>query len=200
MARTPPIPAQQPPDATRTAAGHVAAVAAVQAAVQAAVSVTLAALVWPLIPAARAAGGLASALDQRPLLRPLPEQQVLVRPGPGGARRAATVPGGPPGTGRAVGPLTLGVEEEFVLLDPATGARRAGRPRPGADARRGTGGAAGVDAVPGGDRDRGVHQPGRGRPRAGPAAAAGRGRRGTSGLSAGGLRDRALPRTRAGRR
>jgi glutamate---cysteine ligase / carboxylate-amine ligase len=122
MARTPPIPAQQPPDATRTAAGHVAAVAAVQAAVQAAVSVTLAALVWPLIPAARAAAGLASALDPRPLLRPLPEQQVLVRPGPGGARRAATVPGGPPGAGRAPGALTLGVEEEFVLLDPATGA------------------------------------------------------------------------------
>jgi len=122
MARTVPIPAQQPPEATRTAAGHVAAVAAVQAAVQAAVSVTLAALVWPLIPAARAAAGLASALGQRPLLRPLPDQQVLVRPGPGGARRAATVPGGPPGAGRAAGPLTLGVEEEFVLLDLATGA------------------------------------------------------------------------------
>ena len=40
----------------------------------------------------------------------------------------------------------------------------AGRPRSGADARRGAGGAAGADAVPGGDRNQGVHQPGRGRP------------------------------------
>jgi len=43
-------------------------------------------------------------------------------PGPGGARRAAPVPGRPPGAVRAAGPVTLGVEEEFVLLDPATGA------------------------------------------------------------------------------
>jgi glutamate---cysteine ligase / carboxylate-amine ligase len=106
MARTPPIPAPQPPDATRTAAGHVAAVAAVQAAA----SLTLAALLRPLTPAARAAAGLASALGPRPLLRPLP------------ARQAAPVPGGPPGTGRAASPVTLGVEEEFVLLDPSDGA------------------------------------------------------------------------------
>ena len=33
-----------------------------------------------------------------------------------------TVPGGPPGAVRAAGPITLGVEEEFVLLDPSTGA------------------------------------------------------------------------------
>jgi carboxylate-amine ligase len=32
------------------------------------------------------------------------------------------VPGGPPGTARAAGGITLGVEEEFVLLDPSTGA------------------------------------------------------------------------------
>ncbi len=99
MAQTPPIPAGQPPDATRTAAGHVAALAGAQAAVvQAAASLTLAALLWPLIPAARAVAGLASALGQRLPLRPLPEQQVVaVMPGPGGAGRAATVPRGPPG-------------------------------------------------------------------------------------------------------
>ncbi len=43
-------------------------------------------------------------------------------PGSGGARRAATVPGGAPGAVRAAGGITLGVEEEFVLLDPSTGA------------------------------------------------------------------------------
>ena len=32
------------------------------------------------------------------------------------------MPGGPPGAVRAAGPITLGVEEEFVLLDPSTGA------------------------------------------------------------------------------
>ena len=42
-------------------------------------------------------------------------------PGSGGAGRAATVPG-PPGTVRAAGAITLGVEEEFVLLDPSAGA------------------------------------------------------------------------------
>ena len=62
------------------------------------------------------------------------------------------------------------------------------------------GGAAGTDAVPGGDRDQGVHQPGRPRPRAGPAPAAGRGRRGIPGLPPSGVRDRAVPRARAGRR
>ena len=98
MAQTLPIPAGQPPSVTRTAAGHVAALAAAPAmAVQAAASITLAALVWPLIPAARAAAGLAGALGQRLPLRPLPDQQVAVMPGSGGAGRAATVPGGPPG-------------------------------------------------------------------------------------------------------
>ena len=76
---------------------------------------------------------------------------------------------------------------------------RAGRPRAGADARRGARGAAGADAVSGGDRDRGVHQPGPGRPRADPAPAAGRGRRGGSGLPAGSLWGRAVPHARAGR-
>ncbi len=123
MARTLPIPAGQPLDATRKAAGQVAALADVQAAaVQAAASIRLAALLWPLIPAAGAVAALASALGQRLPLHPLPEQPAVVRPGPGGAGRAATVPGGPPGTGRAAGALTLGVEEEFVLLDPSTGA------------------------------------------------------------------------------
>ena len=124
MAQTLPIPAGQPPDATRTAAGQVVTLADAQAmAVQAAASITLAALLWPLIPAARAVAGLASALGQQLPLRPLPEQQVVVvMPGSGGAGRTATVPGGPPGTVRAAGAITLGVEEEFVLLDPSTGA------------------------------------------------------------------------------
>jgi hypothetical protein len=101
MARTPPIPAGQPLEATRTAAGQLVTLAALPAVtVQAAASITAAALLWPLIPAAGAAAGLASALGQRLPLRPPPEQPVVVvRPGPGGAGRAATVPGGPPGAG-----------------------------------------------------------------------------------------------------
>jgi carboxylate-amine ligase len=124
MAQTLPIPSGQPLDATWKAAGQVVTLAGAEAvAVQAAASLTLAALLWPLIPAARAMAGLASALGQRPPLRPLPEQQVVVaRPGSGGAGRPATVPGGRSGAVRAVGPITLGVEEEFVLLDPSTGA------------------------------------------------------------------------------
>ena len=123
MAQTLPIPAGQPLEATRTAAGQVVTLACTEAvAVQAAASITLAALLWPLIPAARAAAGLASALGPWLPLRPLPEQQVVVMPGSGGAGRAATVPGGRRGPVRAVGAITLGVEEEFVLLDPSTGA------------------------------------------------------------------------------
>ena len=96
MARTLPISAEQPLDATRKAAGQVVTLACAEAvAVQAAASITLAALLWPLIPAARAVADLASALGQP--LRPFPEQQVVVMPGSGGAGRAATVPGGPPG-------------------------------------------------------------------------------------------------------
>src|SRR5208283_5108790 len=122
MGRTLPIPAGQPLEATRTAAGQVVMLAGAEAvAVQAAASLTLAALLWPLIPAARAMAGLASALGPRLPLQP-PEQVVVVTPGPGGAGRAATVPGGASRAVRAAGPLTLGVEEEFVLLDPSTGA------------------------------------------------------------------------------
>ena len=130
MARTPPIPAEQPLDAAWKAAGQVGAEAvavqavAVQAvAVQAAASLTRAALLWPPIPAARAMVGLASALGPWLPLRPLPDQPVVVVvPGSGGAGRGARVPGGRPGAVRAAAAITLGVEEEFVLLDPSTGA------------------------------------------------------------------------------
>src|SRR5271166_3941575 len=123
MAQTLPIPAGQPLEATRKAAGQVVTLACAEAvAVQAAASITLAALLWPLIPAASAVADLASALGQQLPLRPLPEQQAAVMPGSAGAGRAATVPVGPPGAVRAAGAITLGVEEEFVLLDPSTGA------------------------------------------------------------------------------
>ena len=124
MAQTLPIPAGQPLDATWKAAGQVVTLAGAEAvAVQAAASITLAALLGPLTPAARAVAGLASALGPWLPLRPLPEQQAVVAtPGSGGARRAATVPGGAPGAARAAAAITLGVEEEFVLLDPSTGA------------------------------------------------------------------------------
>jgi len=124
MARTLPIPAEQPLDATRKAAGQVVTLAGAEAvAVQAAASITRAALLWPLIPAAHAMAGLVSALGPWLPLRPLPEQQVVVvMPGSGGAGRDATVPGGRPGAVRAADATTLGVEEEFVLLDPSTGA------------------------------------------------------------------------------
>jgi hypothetical protein len=80
MAQTLPIPAGQPLDATWKAAGQVVTLAGAEAvAVQAAASITLAALLWPLIPAARAAAGLASALDPWLPLRPLPEQQLVFR-------------------------------------------------------------------------------------------------------------------------
>ena len=124
MAQALPSATEQPLDATRKAAGQVVTLAGAEVvAVQVAASITLAALLWPLIPAAHAMAGLASALGQRLPLGPLPEQQVVVvRPGSGGARRGATVPGGRPGAVRAAGAITLGVEEEFVLLDPSTGA------------------------------------------------------------------------------
>ncbi len=124
MARTLPISTGQPLDATRKAAEQVVTVAGAEAVatVQVTASITLAALLWPLIPAAYAVTGLASALGQRPPPRPLPEQHVVVvMPGSGGARRGAKVPGGRSGAVRAVGPITVGVEEEFVLLDPSTG-------------------------------------------------------------------------------
>src|SRR5271165_6770879 len=132
MGQALPIPAGQPLEATRTAAGQVVTLAGAEAvAVQAAASLTLAALLWPLIPAARAVAGLASALGPWLPLCPLPEQQaVMATPGSGGAGRGATVPGGRPGAVRAAAAITLGmedaitvgVEEEFVLLDPSTGA------------------------------------------------------------------------------
>ena len=126
MAQIVPIPAEQPLDATRKAAGQVVTLAAAEAAaVQAAVSVTLAALLWPLIPAARAVAGLVGVLGAR---RPLPEREagagaqvVVVVPGSGGAGRAVAVPGGRRGAVRGAGVITVGVEEEFVLLDPGTG-------------------------------------------------------------------------------
>ena len=91
-------------------------------AVQAAASFTLAAVLWPSISTAHAVAGLASALGPWLPLRPLPEQQVVVvMPGSGGAARGAKAPGGPSGAVRAAGAITLGVEEEFVLLDPSTG-------------------------------------------------------------------------------
>jgi glutamate---cysteine ligase / carboxylate-amine ligase len=43
-------------------------------------------------------------------------------PGPRGTGPDVTAPAGPAGTARATGGITLGVEEEFVLLDPSTGA------------------------------------------------------------------------------
>ena len=42
-------------------------------------------------------------------------------PGPDGTAPEVTVPGEPSGTARAAGGITLGVEEEFMLLDPAAG-------------------------------------------------------------------------------
>ena len=43
-------------------------------------------------------------------------------PRPRGTGPGLTAFGGPPGAARATGGITLGVEEEFVLLDPSTGA------------------------------------------------------------------------------
>src|SRR5271154_4894708 len=43
-------------------------------------------------------------------------------PRPRGTGPDVTVLGGPPGAARATGGITLGLEEEFVLLDPSTGA------------------------------------------------------------------------------
>jgi len=43
-------------------------------------------------------------------------------PRPRGTGPEVRVPGGPPGTARAAGDITLGVEEEFVLLDRSAGA------------------------------------------------------------------------------
>jgi glutamate---cysteine ligase / carboxylate-amine ligase len=127
MARTVPIPAEQPLDAAWKAAGQLVTLAAAEAAaVQVAACATLAALCLPLIPAAAAVAGLANALGQwRPVPEPeagAPAKVVVVMPGSGRAGRAATVPGARRGAGAAAGPVTVGVEEEFVLLNPSTGA------------------------------------------------------------------------------
>ena len=42
-------------------------------------------------------------------------------PGPDGTAPDVMVPGEPSGTARAAGGITLGVEEEFMLLDPSAG-------------------------------------------------------------------------------
>ena len=116
MAQALPIPAGQPLEATRTAAGQVVTLAGAEAvAVQAAGSITVAALLWPLIPAARAMAGLASALGPWLPLRPLPEQQVVVMPGSGGAGRGATVPDGAPGAVRAADAITLAQPREALV-------------------------------------------------------------------------------------
>jgi len=46
----------------------------------------------------------------------------MVMPRSWGAGRGAKVLGGPSWAARAAGGITLGVEEEFVLLDPSAGA------------------------------------------------------------------------------
>jgi glutamate---cysteine ligase / carboxylate-amine ligase len=47
---------------------------------------------------------------------------VVVIPSSGGTGRGVGATGGPSGAARAAGGITFGVEEEFVLLDPSTGA------------------------------------------------------------------------------
>ena len=47
---------------------------------------------------------------------------MAAMPRPRGTGPDVTVLGGPPGAARATGGITLGLEEEFVLLDPSTGA------------------------------------------------------------------------------
>jgi hypothetical protein len=85
MGRTVPISAGQPPDTTRTAAGQVVTLAAAQAAaMQAAASLTLAALLRPLIPAARAGRRPASAPGQ--WLPPCPRGRQDLPPAPPGLR------------------------------------------------------------------------------------------------------------------
>ena len=202
MARTPPIPAEQPLDAAWKAAGQVVTLRqACRGGGRAGGSLLHAGRTavaadprsprngWPgqragPMAAAAPAPGAAGGRGHARIGRCRTGRDGARRPAGGGARGRCDHAGGRGGV-RAPGPLH----------------RRhgAGRPRSGADARRGAGRAAGADAVPGGDRNQGVHQPGRGRPGAGPAAAARRGRRGASGLPPGGVRGRAVPHARAGR-
>ena len=121
-------------------------------------------------------------------------------PGSGGAGRAATVPGGPPGAVRAAGAITLGVEEEFVLLDPSTGATVLAGP----ELVRMLGGEPGIQQelmrfqVETGTRVcTGLDDLGRELIRLRRLAAAAAA---SAGLPPGGLRGRAVPHARAGRR
>ena len=210
MARTLPIPAEQPLDAAWKAAGQVVTLAGAEAVAVQAVAVQ----------AGRAGGGLlhagrtAVAADPRsprngwPGQRAGPMAAATPAPGPAGGRGNARIGRGRTGRDGARWPAGGGARGRcdhaggrggVRAAGPVHRRRGAGRPRSGADARRGAGRAAGADAVPGGDRNQGVHRPGRCRPRAGQAAAARRGRRGASGLPPGGVRGRAVPHARAGR-
>jgi hypothetical protein len=68
-------------------------------------------------------------------------------PRPAVAGQTATVLGDPAGAARAAGGVTMGVEEEFVLLDPATGAVALAAPDLVRMLDRGAGGAAGACAA-----------------------------------------------------
>jgi carboxylate-amine ligase len=83
---------------------------------------------------------------------------VMVMPRRGDAGRGVTAPGSPSGAVCAADGITLGVEEEFVLPDPATRAAVLAAPDLVRMLDRGAGGAARADEIPGGDRDPGVHQ------------------------------------------
>lgn len=67
---------------------------------------------------------------------------VVVMPRRGDAGRGAAAPGSPSGAVCAAGGITVGVEEEFVLLDPATGAAVLAAPDLVRMLDRGAGGAA----------------------------------------------------------
>ena len=166
MARTLPIPTEQPLDAARKAAGHVATLAGARR--------------WPCRrqPPSRWPHCCGRRSPQPTQSREWPARWASScryarsrssrwswkcpdRAVQDGARRRPVAVGGSArgqcdhagggGGIRAPGPVHR-----------RHGARR---PRSGADARRGAGRAARADAVPGGDRNRGVHRPGRPRPR-----------------------------------
>ena len=164
MARTLPIPAEQPLDAAWKAAGRVASDAGRRRG------------------GGRAGGSLlhagrtAVAADPRsprngwPGQRAGPMAAATPAPGAAGGRGHARI--GRCGTGRdgARRPAGGGARGRCDHAGGRGGVRApgpvhrrhgAGRRRSGADARRGAGRAAGADAVPGGDRNQGVHRPGR---------------------------------------
>ena len=123
MTRTAPIPAGQPPDATRTRSranrhagrrpGGGRAGGSLRHAGRTAVAAD------PRSPRSRRPGQRAGPAAPA---TPAPGAAGRGDAGSGGAGRAATIPSGPPGAVRAGGAITLGVEEEFLLLDPSTGA------------------------------------------------------------------------------